>query len=191
MSKVKSIGLIVEDNSDFNCLVTIIKRIVKKDNIKFKKVIGNGCGKIKKKALAWSENLHHRGCNVLILIQDLDRNDLKKLKKELEDVLSTSPISTRLICIPVEELEAWLLSDQKGLKETFNLKRLPKLSGKPETIKSPKEKLRDLIYSCSDKNVLYITKHNERIAQDISIEEIDKKCPSFSELNTFVNELKF
>jgi hypothetical protein len=191
MSKVKSIGLIVEDNSDFNCLVTIIKRILKKDNIKFKKVIGNGCGKIKKKALAWSENLHHRGCNVLILIQDLDRNDLKELKNELKMALSTSPISKRLICIPIEELEAWLLSDQNSLKQTFNLKRVPRISGKPETISSPKEKLRDIVYSCSDKNILYITKHNERIAMEISIELMEKKCPSFSELNTFVNELKF
>lgn len=191
MSKVKSIGLIVEDDSDYNCLVTIIKRIAKKQNIKFKKVIGNGCGKIKKKALAWSENLHQRGCNVLILVQDLDRNDLLALKTELEKTLATSPISTKLVCIPIEELEAWLLSDQKGLKETFNLKRIPKITGKPETINSPKEILRDLIYSCSDKNVLYITKHNEKIAEDISIELIEQKCPSFAELRTFVSELKF
>lgn len=191
MSKVKSIGLIVEDNSDFNCLTTIIKRISKKDKISFKKVIGNGCGKIKKKALAWSENLNQRGCNVLILVQDLDRNNLKDLKTELTNALKTSPITTKLICIPIEELEAWLLSDKKGLKDTFNLKRLPKFSGKPETINSPKEKLRDAIYSCSDKNILYITKHNERIAENVSIDIMKNSCPSFKELNDFVLELAF
>ena len=191
MSKVKSIGLIVEDDSDYACFTTIIKRIANKQNIKFKKVVGEGCGKIKKKALAWSSNLHQRGCNVLILVQDLDRNELSKLRTDLEQVLHGSPIDTRLVCIPVEELEAWLISDPKGIKNTFSLKRLPKFQGKPETISSPKEKLRDSIYYCSDKNLLYITKHNERIANEISLDQIKSKCPSFAELHDFVKELKF
>ena len=191
MSKVKSIGLIVEDNSDFSCFTTLIKRIANRQNIKFKKFIGNGCGKIKKKALAWSTILYQRGCNVLILAQDLDRNDLNILKSELEASLKDSPINTRLICIPIEELEAWLISDPQGLKNTFSLKRLPKFKGKPETIDSPKEKLRDRIYYCSDKNLLYITKHNDKIAQEISIEQVKSKCPSFEKLYVFVNDLKF
>ena len=191
MSKVKSIGLIVEDNSDFKCLTTLISRTTGRDNISFKKVIGNGCGKIKKKALAWSENLSLRGCNVLILVQDLDRNKLKTLKNDLDTILKDSPISQKLVCIPVEELEAWLLSDKQALKKTFSLKRLPKVSGKPETIVSPKEKLRDQLYSCSDKNVFYITKHNEKIAENISIKLMEQKCPSFKKLSNFINSLQF
>ena len=190
-NKVKSIGLIVEDDSDFNCLRVLIKRISKRDNISFKKIIGHGCGKIKKKALAWSETLSDRGCNVLILVQDLDRNDLNVLKCELNKILKKSSITTRLVCIPIEELEAWLLSDKKGLKDTFNLKRSPNFKGKPETIKSPKEKLRNAIYTCSNKNVMYITKHNQRIAENISVEKIIKNCPSFRELNDFILELNF
>lgn len=191
LSKVKSIGLIVEDDSDFSCFITLIKRIANRENIKFKKVIGNGCGKIKKKAFAWSSNLHLRGCNVLILVQDLDRNNLKKLKPELECALNNCPIKTRLICIPIEELEAWLLSDPQGIKNAFNLKRLPNINGSPESVNSPKEKLRDLIYNCSDKNLLYITKHNEKIAKEISIDTVKSKCPSFVDLYDFVNGLKF
>src|SRR5680860_1171714 len=101
MSKVKSIGLIVEDNSDYTCFTTLIKRIAKKDNIKFKKVIGYGCGQIKKKALLWSTNLHQRGCNVLILVQDLDRNNLAELKLQLEKAVEESPVESKLVCIPV------------------------------------------------------------------------------------------
>lgn len=191
MTKVKSIGLIVEDNSDFTCFSTLISRIADKDKIRFKKVIGNGCGKIKKKAFSWSANLHQRGCNVLVLVQDLDRNNQKELKKALEDSLSGSPIQTRLICIPMEELEAWLLSDPQGIKETFKLKRLPKFNGNPESIKSPKEELRDSIYACSDKRILYITKHNEKIAENVSIDKMKAKCSSFTELHDFVLDLKF
>ncbi len=191
MSKVKSIGLIVEDDTDFTCFKTLISRIANKDKIKFKKVIGNGCGKIKKKAFAWSSNLHQRGCNVLVLVQDLDRNDKTNLKTNLENSLEGSPINSRLICIPIEELEAWLISDPHAIKKAFSLKRLPKFKGNPETISSPKERLRDSIYACSDKSILYITKHNEKIAQQVSINVIKDKCNSFLELHDFVKELKF
>ena len=34
MSKVKSIGLIVEDNSDFTCFKTLISKIADNDKIK-------------------------------------------------------------------------------------------------------------------------------------------------------------
>ena len=129
---------------------------------------------------------------MLLLIHDLDRKTLGELKKGLEDELNTSPISNKLVCIPVEELEAWLMSDPKTLKDIFNLKRLPKIGNKPESISSPKEKLGEFIYSCSDKKVRFLhTKHNVVIANLIPINEIDKKCPSFKPFNEFVSNQKY
>ncbi len=51
--KIKAIGLIVEDNSDFKSFKIIISRILKRDNLTFKKQIGNGCGKMRRKAVIW------------------------------------------------------------------------------------------------------------------------------------------
>ena len=192
MSKVRSIGIIVEDNSDFLAIRELIKRIAKKDKLTFKKVIGNGCGRIKNKCLAWSKNLNRRGCNMLILVHDLDRKILSDLHFELDVELKTSPISNRLVCIPTEELEAWLMSDPKILKEIFGLKRIPKIGNKPESISSPKERLGEHIKFCSDKKTTFLhTKHNEVIAKQISIEEIDKKCKSFRPFHKFVSEQKY
>ena len=192
MNKIKGIGLIVEDNSDYNSLKILISRVLGISNLTFKKVIGNGCGKIKRKALAWSELLHTRGCNLLILVHDLDRNNLNDLKSELSKSIKESPIKNKLICIPIEEMESWLLSDPKNLKNTFSLKRIPKIGTQPESIASPKERLRDYIYQCSNKEVLYLnTKHNERIANTISLKLLRKRCPSFEELANFIEGQKY
>lgn len=192
MSKIKSIGIIAEDNSDFETSRTLIKRIIKKDNIAFKKAIGNGCGKIKRKAVDYSKDLKNRGCNLLILLHDLDRNQLALLKAELENKLVDSHISNYFVCIPIEEIEAWLLSDPNGIKEALNLRKAPNVKGLPEQIPSPKEKLEELVSICSNKEKVYLnTQHNEKIAQKISIDTVKQKCNSFLLLHDFLQRQKY
>lgn len=192
MSKVKAIGLIVEDASDYESLKILIKRAVKKDRLKFKKAIANGCGKIRRKAAGYAVDLHRRGCNMLILTHDLDRNDLSKLRADLESKLSTSPLNYNFVCIPIEEIEAWFLSDPDGIKNTFNLKRKPKIKGNPETIASPKEKLEDYVYQCSEKSKIYLnTKHNALLAGRLSMTVMMNKCNSFKVLHDFVSAQKY
>lgn len=192
MSKVKAIGLIVEDNSDFETIRTLIKRMVKKENLCFKKAIGNGCGKLKRKALDYTVDLTRRGCDMIILVHDLDRNDYAKLLSDLKSKLQTAPIEKKFICIPIEEIEAWLLSDPKGIKKTMNLNRKPKFKGEPETISSPKEKLGEQIFACSNKTTLYLnTKHNQKIAEEISLELVNKRCSSFNSLTQYISQFKY
>ncbi len=192
LSKVKCIGIIAEDDSDFEAAKAIIKRLVKKDNIPFKKAVGDGCGKVKRKAASYAIDLKKRGCDMLILFHDLDRNDFTTLKRELEDKLTNSPIKIKLVCIPTEEIEAWYLSDPDGLKTVFGLKRKPKIKGSPEDIPSPKEKLGELIYACSDKNIIYLnTKHNKVLGEKLSIDIMKHKCKSFKKLYDFIIEYKY
>lgn len=192
MSKVKSIGIIAEDNSDFETSKILIKRIIKKDNIAFKKAIGNGCGKIKRKALDYSRDLKNRGCNLLILLHDLDRNQLVTLKAELDNKLAGSHIANYFVCIPIEEIEAWLLSDPNGIKEALNLRKAPNVKGQPEQIPSPKEKLEELVSICSNREKVYLnTKHNEIIATKISIDAMKQKCNSFLLLHDFLLSQKY
>lgn len=188
MSRVKCIGIIAEDNSDFETAKILIKRILKRDNISFKKAVGNGCGKLKRKAFDYAEDLSRRGCDMLILIHDLDRNAHTELFTDLKKRIENCKIDRKFVCIPIEELEGWFLSDPDSLKSTFNLKRKPKFNGSPEKICSPKEALGRQIYLCSNKSIIFLnTKHNQRIAQNITLEVLRKKCPSFNLLHTFVS----
>ncbi|WP_223815898.1 DUF4276 family protein [Adhaeribacter rhizoryzae] len=178
--KVTSIGLIVEDNSDFDSFKTIIRRILNKDNLSFKKAIGNGCGKLKRKASSYASTLSQRGCEMVILVHDLDRNNLASLETELKKLMEDSPAPYNFVCIPIEEIEGWFLSDTLTIKEAFNLLNEPRLSGNPELIKSPKEKLAEIIYLGSNKSKRYLnTKHNLILSEKVRIEEMKSKCPSF------------
>jgi hypothetical protein len=190
--KIKSIGLIVEDNSDFNCLKILISRIIQKDNLTFKKAIGNGCGKMKRKALSYANNLSQKGCELIIIVHDLDRNVLSKLHKDLEKLMNLSNAKNTFVCIPIEEIEGWFLSDPEGIRQTFQLNRLPKIIGNPETIESPKEKLEDHVFQCSDKSKLYLnTKHNDLLSTNICLNKMKEKCESFRLLDEFVTSYEY
>ncbi len=192
MSKVKCIGIIAEDNSDFETAKILLKRILNRDNLCFKKAIGNGCGKLRRKALDYAVDLRKRGCDMLILIHDLDRNTHQELLTDLTKKLEYAPIDKKFICIPIEELEAWFLSDPESIKTTFNLARQPKFRGRPETVQSPKEKLGEQIYLCSNKSTIFLnTKHNQRIAERLTIDIIREKCPSFNLLHNFVTGYEY
>lgn len=190
--KVKSIGLIVEDNSDFESFKKLISRITNKNNLTFKKAIGNGCGKVKRKAESYAKMLSLRGCNMIILVHDLDRNDHNNLKNELVKSIKSSPAEFNFVCIPIEEIEGWFLSDPQAIKDCFSLARLPRLLNKPENIPSPKEKIGEVIYQCSNKLKIYLnTKHNEILAENVSIDKMRDKCKSFEEFYEFINDHQY
>lgn len=190
--KIKSIGLIVEDNSDFISFKKLISRIIGKDNLTFKKAIGGGCGKIKRKALSYASSLSKKGCELVILAHDLDRNDLNNLRGELEQLMANSTAKYNFVCVPIEEIESWFLSDPEGIKNSFNLSRTPKINNNPETIPSPKEKLEECIYHCSEKSKIYLnTKHNDILAENLCLNQMKKKCKSFALLYDHIRKYEY
>ena len=192
MSKVKCIGIIAEDTSDFETAKILIKRILNRDNLSFKKSVGNGCGKLRRKALDYAIDLKKRGCDMLILIHDLDRNIYQELLEDLQQKIKISSIEKKFVCIPIEELESWFLGDPDAIKGTFNLSRRPRFNGQPETINSPKEALGEQIYLCSNKSTIFLnTKHNQKIAERICIDTVKQKCPSFNLLYAFVTAYEY
>ncbi|KQR91492.1 hypothetical protein ASG01_14065 [Chryseobacterium sp. Leaf180] len=192
MSKIpKKIGIIAEDESDVEAIRELIKRITGKNNIGFKHFVGRGCGKIKRKADDWATQLKKRGCSVLILIHDLDRNKYEDLYDIIHKSIHPFVISKTLINIPTEEMEAWFLADEKGIKSALNLRKAPKKYHHPETIKSPKEVLGNEIEKASNNSKIYLnTKHNLLIAKAIDIDIVKSKCKSFKALHEFVIDSK-
>lgn len=192
MSRVRRVGIIAEDVSDYDAAVVFISRVAGKSNLGFRKKIGNGSGKIVSKCLAWSNELGDKGCELLILLHDRDRHDLAHLHAQLSVALEGSIIGNRFICIPVEEIEAWFLGDPDAIKKAFRLKKLPKFSGLPEHVASPKEKLHAEILRCSDKTWEYIgTNHNAKLAQHMDFDILIRRCASFKQFHDFIKSQSF
>jgi len=181
------VGVIAEDNSDVDCVEVLIRRLTNNAHIGIKSFVGKGCGKIRKKCYAWSDQLRQRGCSLLILIHDRDGNDVEDLIIVLNRALDPCPITTHLICIPVQEFEAWLLSDPDAIRSAMHLNKTPRIRWQPETINAPKEYLGRLIDRASRGEKVYIhTKHNSKITEMLSIDLVRSKCPSFIPFYDFV-----
>lgn len=188
-TSVPSVGVIAEDDCDVDSIRALIHRISGNDTIGIRKFVGKGCGKIKRKCNAWATQLKQKGCSNLILIHDLDRNDLDNLKDTLRKALTPCPIVNHLICIPIEEFEAWLLSDPEAIKASMRLQKKPNVKGLPEQINSPKEYLGKLIHMASNGEKIYLnTKHNVKIAEELSLEKTKNRCPSFMPFYDFVKK---
>lgn len=181
-----TIGVIAEEQNDIDILYEITCKLTLEENFSFRKFVAHGCGKLRRKCGSWAHNLLTRGCSLLVVIHDLDEFDEICLRKELEGYVSCISFVDRLILIPIYEIEAWLLSDDLALKQTFNMNKLPKVPKHPEGIRNPKEYLRDMIWKYCKKYYIN-TIHNKKIARYIKIEKLCV-CPSFSPYPTFVDK---
>lgn len=180
------VGIIAEDESDVAVLVELLRRLASKPNFGWEKFVGDGCAKVRSKLIPWSRNLFLKGCNCLLVVHDLDRNDLSKLTAELTEKAANCGITERLVLIPVEELEAWLLSDMIAIRLIFDLQKGPKEITHPQKISSPKEHLRGLVKKWSANRRDYLnTRHNKKIAEKMDLGKLLSKCPSFQPLRTF------
>lgn len=182
----KTIGVIAEDKSDVEVVTEILAKYMARNTFSVKHFVGNGCGKVKLKCDSWYRLLFARGCEHVFLFHDLDRNDEAQLRKSLEKKLPSKDYPNSLIVIPIEELEAWLLSDAEAIQHVFSLPKKPKKIVNCESVASPKEHLADLVW-LNDKKRYVNTIHNKRISEHISLENL-KRCSSFMILDKYLCE---
>jgi hypothetical protein len=179
------IGVIAEGTSDVEVLYELTSKLIDGGTFSFKKFVGHGCGKLRRKCTAWAENLIGRGCTHLVVLHDLDGNTEDKLRTELTDFVCGVGFNGFVILIPVREIEAWLLVDPVALYSVFGMSRAPNLPSKPEAIPHPKEKLRDIIWRSCKK--YYVNKiHNKKIAAAIRVNKVKKLCRSFRPYPEFI-----
>lgn len=180
------IGVIAEETNDVDVLYYLTCKLIDEKSFSFKRFVGHGCGKLRRKCSAWADNLISRGCSHLVVLHDLDDYKQDALYKELSDSITHAPCSASLILIPVREMEAWLLTDPRALKKVFSLHKQPKLPGNPESILDPKKKLTEIIWKCGMKRYIN-TIHNKKIAKAMSISKA-KTCKSFRPYPAFVSK---
>ena len=183
MSRV--IGVIAEDMSD----VEVIKILLKKTSAKkfsTAQFVGKGCGPLKKKIPGWCKAFKQKGVHAVLVVHDLDKNDQDQLQQKLAALLPANMFATATVVIPIEELEAWLLSDEIAIQKALKLQDTPKPVHHPETIESPKEHLGTLVkqYSKGGLKQYVNTVHNAQIAQNMSIAKLSK-CKSFTAFSAF------
>ena len=191
MSNIK-IALIAEDNTDCEAIRKIVHRVLS-PNVTTQKWASKGCSKLRRKLTAQIKELSREGCNIFIVVHDLDRNpqngSLNKeaaLRSQLEALSSEIESLKKHICIPIEELEAWFWSDPGVLEYLGGEKG--KAHVNPDQIKCPKEELMKLSIG-KNRKPRYSTNMNVELAARLNLDLCSERCPSFRDLREFLNSL--
>lgn len=180
----KTIGIIAEDNSDIDVIENILAKYTQRNQFSIKRWVGNGCAKLRSKCGIWTDTLFQRGCEHVLIFHDLDRNIETELRKTLLAKIPPAKFPKSVIVIPIEEMEAWLLSDSNAIKRTFNLKKLPKKVSNCECVSSPKEHLAGIVWTLGKKRYLN-TIHNKSISEHATLENF-RRCNSFKSFDRYV-----
>lgn len=186
-TEVGPFGVIGEDETDCAAIRVLIKRMVG-EKTRVERRYGNGCAEIYRKASAWMHELAKAGCTHVIVLHDLDRDprngqlkDERALRTRLEALAVPRGIA-RLVCIPIEELEAWFWSDPQILQQIA--RRPVDASLNPHTIPKPKEKLMALSRSAAGA-ARYSTADNKDLARTLDLSLCAARCPAFRSLARF------
>lgn len=186
------IALIAEDCTDCDAVRKIVHRVLGM-NIRTKHWASRGCGTLRRKLPAKLQALSNEGCNAFIIIHDLDRNPQNnslnnevEIRRVLENLSSEVEAIRRHICIPIEELEAWFWADP------FVVQRVGRGKGEaevnPHSVVKPKEKLIKLSIG-ENRKPRYSTNMNVELAEILNLELCAARCPSLSDLLTFLQSL--
>jgi len=178
------VGVIAEEGNDVEVLYEFSCKLVPENSFRFKKFVGHGCGTLRRKCRSWARNLVESGCTHLVVLHDLDARDEEALRNDLEAAIGDLPFSAHVILIPIQEIEAWLLCDAMALRRVFHMNKTPRVPQHPESISSPKEYPRNLVWKSCRKRYLH-TIHNKRVAREADIDRLEA-CPSFALYPSFI-----
>jgi hypothetical protein len=191
------LGVLAEDDNDCEVIRVVVRRIFEARGVKpgawrLQKRAGKGSSILRRKTERWLVELASTGCTAAVVVHDLDLdpnngslNDEALLRQKLEAIPAPRGLE-RLICIPVEEIEAWFFSSAKALTRACGTPQ--KAHPSPHLIKQPKETLIRMSRG-ANKKPRYSENENHKLAEDLDVAECRKRCPAFAALYHFVNAL--
>lgn len=200
MVKIK-LGILAEDTTDCETIDVLARRLLagKAEYRKPSYRSGDGSATLVVKAVRWMKDLDlaEEKCTAVILIHDLDSIDVKK-EAQLRNKLEAFKVPDGMkyfACIPVQEIEAWFLSDSELLRNKVLKKDSKKkynqtkdLYSSPELVKNPKEELITLSKK-TNKQACYSTNKNPELAKLLHLDTCAARCKSFRKLKEFLESL--
>ncbi len=188
------LGVLAESDNDCEVIRVVVRRILEAKGVgpgswRMHPRAGKGCAKLRRGAARFLVELAERGCSAAVIVHDLDRssangslNDLALLEREL-GAIPVPPGLKRLVCIPVEEIEAWFFASADALEKACG--KPQKAHPSPHLIPRPKEKLIELSRGLN-RRPRYSENDNPRLAEALDIVECTRRCAAFRELHRFV-----
>src|SRR5690348_5097304 len=171
------IGVIAEDDSDVVVIKELTLSLMKPRKVSFRRFVGHGCGKLRRKCRAWAEILVKQGCPWIVVGHDLDDHHEPELRAKMSAAVVDSHAQATVILIPRREIESWLLYDANAIARAFNEDRAPRLPHNPEILPDPKAFLGSLVHREYDKEYLN-TRHNELIAKNMDVAQLRRSRSS-------------
>lgn len=181
-------GVIGEDSSDVATLKVLIKRLAKNEALSVKTKGYSGCAEMLRKGAKQFQVWADLSVTKFIICYDADRDTAsKRFYEAMGKVLDkTSAKGDFCIVVPVQELEAWILSDMAALANIFSGWNPTTVFASPENIADPKEQLEKLSRMQNNRPRYNHATHNERVAKFLDLTAVASKCASFIPLQDFV-----
>lgn len=177
-----------EHRSDAETIVVLMKRLLHDDRASIRLKGYNGCSQLRRKGAKQIRLFANLGANRFVVCHDADGPDPAPAHEKVRrEVVEPSGVQESCcILIPVEELEAWIIADERAISQTIPTFASPAVSN-PEGQNDPKE----WIIRQSKQNrsrPLYVpSMHNARVAKYLDLDRVAEKCPSFKPLVAFLS----
>lgn len=183
------LAVLAETDSDVEVLVAIIRKLLENPRLPIKKKGFNNCSELKRKGARVMRMFAKAGVDRFIICHDADSPNPAGAFHQVESrIVKAAGLKTpACIIIPVEEIEAWLISDELAISRvipTFKLRP----ENRPEGISSPKEWLERKSRGAGSKPKYIHNIHNQIVARHLRLDLVSQKCPSFRVLTKFVGK---
>ena len=179
-----------EDESDTLALKHIIRKLRNDQSIPIKTKNFNSCGDMLSTGHRIMKLYHDEGCTSFVISYDSDgQKPIERQKEAYNRIVKASGLNVpSVILVPVEEIEAWILADNKAVQSVIKTWQPVEILH-PETVSDPKEHLESITRGANRKARYYHASHNPIVAQHLDLSIVHKKCPSFRPLKDFITEL--
>jgi hypothetical protein len=182
-------AILGEDQSDFDTLTVIVRRLLNNESVPVKGKGFGGCGKLLRECAKSMSLLRRTGCQRFILCHDSDNNEPEDVRKRILQSVEDDMRDSSFCCIviPVRAIEAWILADVQALTKVFKGWR-PKCIGNPEAVSDPCAELERLSRQENGRPRYVHATHNAAVAKHLDLELVATRCPSFRPLAKFVKQ---
>ena len=186
-------AVLAEDISDADVISAIIKAIKNDLSVTVLKKGYGGAGQLFKQG---SEQIrafrNAKACRKFIVCYDSDGfNAAERKDRIIKEIIRPSGVEANFCAlVPIQEIEAWFLSDLSAVKKVFPRFDSTNSVVNPESVLDPKEYLRRNIGKLEPRPKYVNAIHSPQIAAKLNFPLVKAKCKSFEPLFDFVSDGK-